>query len=159
MPQCLCSTVLLPLTCSPADPRSVRRRRSSAPATRWARTARSAACCRTTAPTGCRAALRSPACSADVEVYRDHRYTNGTALMKHRNPAGRRVLIPVPWVPAGWGPGPCLSSLCPSNTSPRSPLWTCRWRKRWRERLPHESWICAEISINETKKLLQNTKK
>lgn len=55
------------LTCSPADPRSVRRLRSSAPAIHWAHTDQSAACCCTTGPTDCRAALRSSPCFADIQ--------------------------------------------------------------------------------------------
>lgn len=53
------------LTCSPADPRSAHKLRSSASAIRWARTDQSAACYCTTDPTDCRAALRSSPCSAD----------------------------------------------------------------------------------------------
>lgn len=65
----------LGLTCSPADPRSVRRLHSWVPAIRWGRTVRSAACCRTTDPTGCNAALRSSWCSAVTQ--KRHSFTQG----------------------------------------------------------------------------------
>lgn len=150
---CLFQQPPLALTCSPADPRSARRPRSSAPAIHWARTDQSAACCCTTGPTGCRAALWSSPCSADTQRHisgcRVSRCTNRFRTSERPEPddescgGGWSWCIPVASVPAGWG-WPCLSSLCPSNTWQHSPLWRYHWQTQWHERLLRGSWTCTQ---------------